>query len=82
MDTPYFLWDYNITQDKVRAILRGNNETERLWLTGRILTHARFEDVWQYLNISDIVLAFPKLRLKPTIASAWRHALIVWGYSV
>lgn len=82
MNSLYFLWDYDFNEDKVRAILQGDNETERLWLISRIMTHARYEDVWKYLKVSDIVASFPKLRLKPNTSEAWKHALTVWGYHV
>ena len=82
MSPLYFLWDYNLNEDAVRAILRGNNTTERAWLVARIITHARYEDIWKYLSISDIIENFPRLRLKPEVAKAWKHALTVWGYHV
>lgn len=82
MATPYFIWDYDLTEKKIKEILREGNETERLWLTGRILTNARFEDVWDYLTIKEIVELFPKLRLRPDIQTAWERALTVWGYHV
>ena len=82
MNRPYFLWDYDLTGDQVYAILRGNNEVEKLWLTARILTHAKFEDVWQYLSLDYILKVFPKLRLSPKTKQAWERALNVWGYHV
>lgn len=82
MNTPYFLWDYDLTQDQILAILHGNNEVERLWLIARIITHARFEDIWQYLTLEDIVNIFPKLRLTPKTKQDWQRALNVWGYHV
>lgn len=82
MNTPYFLWDYNLNDEQVLAILHGDNETERQWLIGRILTHARFDDVWKYLTIEDIVKNFSKLRLPTQTKNAWSNALNVWGYHV
>lgn len=82
MDRLYFLWDYDLTADQVRSILRSGNETDRLWLTARILSSARYEDVWQYLTIKDIVDIYPKLRLRSQIKNAWSYALGVWGYDV
>lgn len=79
---PYFLWDYNLTHDQVKALLASGNETDRLWLTGRILSHARFEDVWKYLHVSDVVKLLPKLRMRSTIKRSWQRALNVWGYNV
>ncbi|MBI5613582.1 hypothetical protein HY947_01540 [Candidatus Gottesmanbacteria bacterium] len=79
---PYFLWDYNLTEDDVRRILHGENEAERIWMKSRILTHAAYEDVWKYLTLNDIVSEFSKLRMRSQTAQAWRHALTVWGHHV
>lgn len=82
MKTPYFLWDYNLSDKQIKAILHGSNETEKRWLAARILSHAKFEDVWKYLTISDIVQIFPKLLLPQRTKKAWQRALTVWGYHV
>lgn len=82
MNNPYFLWDYNLNDEQVRAILAAGNQTEKEWLTARILTNAQFDDVWKYLKITDIVSIFPKLRLKASVRDAWLRALTVWGYHV
>ena len=82
MNTPYFLWDYNLSENQIRGILHGNNEVEKLWLITRIITHAKFEDIWQYLTLEDVVRVFPKLRLPPKSREDWQRALSVWGYHV
>ena len=82
MQTPYFLWDYELTKNQIRAILKGKNDIEKKWLIGRILTHAHYQDIFKYLTVSDVVLFFPKLSLPPTVKNAWQRALHVWGYSV
>lgn len=82
MNTPYFLWDYDLTKDQIRSILHGDNEVEKLWLTARILTHAKYEDIWQYLTLEDIIKVFPQLRLTPKTKQDWQRALNVWGYHV
>lgn len=80
MDTPYFLWDYQLTDNQVKTIIHGKNETEKLWLTSRILSHARFNDVWKYFSVKEIADVFPKLQLEPRTKEAWQRALQVWGY--
>lgn len=82
MNTPYFLWDYDLSENQIQTILHGNNEVEKLWLITRIITHAKFEDIWQYLTVEDIVKTFPKLRLSSKIKQNWQRALGVWGYHV
>ena len=42
---PYFLGDYDITEEEVREILRGDDEPRKLWVMGRILERAHFDDV-------------------------------------
>ncbi len=80
--SPYFLWDYNLTDAQIHAIITGSNTIEKQWLIARILTHARFEDVFSYLTIADIIRSFPQLALSNTTRDAWKRALTVWGYHV
>lgn len=82
MTSPYFLWDYQLTDDDVRNIVRGTNETEKQWLIGRLLAHAQFEDIWKYVTLKDVVDIFPKLTLPPSVKTAWKRALTIWGYHV
>ena len=79
---PYFLWDYDLSENQIHKILHGNNEVEKLWLITRIITHAKFEDIWQYLTLEDIVRVFAKLRLPLKSKQNWQRALNVWGYHV
>lgn len=76
------MWDYDMTEEQVREILRGDNKTERHWMMARILTNARYEDVWSYLRLSDLAHEFTSLRLRPEVNKAWSHAMTVWGYHV
>lgn len=82
MDTPYFLWDYDLSENQIRKILHGSNQTEKLWLMTRIMTHAKFEDIWKYFALEDIVRVFPKLRLPLKARQNWQRALHIWGYHV
>lgn len=76
---PYFLWDYDLTDKDVRRILRGPNETEKIWIMSRILESASFKDVWTYTNLNEVTSLFPKLKLKKPIRDAWQNALYVWN---
>ena len=75
---PYFLWDYDLTEDDIRRILSGKNQTDKVWIASRILESARFEDVWKYLSLSEVRHMFPLLKLKEPIRRAWELALSVW----
>lgn len=76
---PYFLWDYDLTDEQVRQILRGENETEKIWLMSRILESAKYEDIWKYVTLRQVRLMFPKLKLKPVVRQVWEYALRVWS---
>ncbi|MBI3577399.1 hypothetical protein HY086_05165 [Candidatus Gottesmanbacteria bacterium] len=79
---PYFLWDYDLSEEDVRRILAGDNETEKIWMLSRILTSARLDDVWRFTKASEVAEIFPKLKLRPEIRDAWQHALTIWGYDI
>ena len=71
---PYFLWDYDLSEDDVRRILAGDNETEKIWMMSRILTSARLDDIWRFTTASHGAVMFPKLRLRPGVQEAWGRA--------
>jgi uncharacterized protein (DUF433 family) len=77
--TPYFIWDYNLTDADVRAILRGDDEEQKAWLMARLLESARYEDIWHYISLAELRALFPKLQLKPQVRAAWEFALRVWA---
>jgi len=75
---PYFLWDYDLSEDGVRAILGGKNQTDKVWIMSRILESAKFEDVWKYTSLSDVRSMMPMLKIKKPIRQAWERALAIW----
>lgn len=75
---PYFLWDYDYTEKDVRRMLKEGNETTKQWLTARILESAKYEDVWKYLTLKEILAVFPKLRLRKPMREAWEEAFKAW----
>jgi hypothetical protein len=77
--TPYFLWDYALTEADVRAILRGDDEQRKAWLVARLLEAARFQDIWQYISLSELRAIFQKLQLRPQVRAVWEFALSVWA---
>lgn len=82
MSKPYFLWDYNLSDKEVKKILRQGDEYEKRWLIARILEHAHFRDVFDYLRPKDIVEFFARLKLRPVTRRYWQRALNAWEYNV
>ena len=79
LERPYFIWDYDLTDADVRAILYGDDEGQKAWLVARLLESARYEDVWQYISLAELRAIFPKLQLKPQVRAVWEFALSVWA---
>ena len=71
-----------LDEKQVKSILKSDNEVEKTWLIGRVLTHARYKDVWKYLTIDEIIKYLPYLKIKQETKNAWKNALNVWGYHV
>ena len=79
-ERPYFIWDYDINEEQVWEILRGDNETRKVWLISRILQYARWDDIWKYLTLDDVREYFDRIHWRfPFIKDIWAHALEVWN---
>ena len=78
---PYFIWDYDLTEDDVRAILRGDNEYEKVQMMVRILEHCRWQDIWQYLSLSEVRRYWPQIHrwMRKELRPTWEFAMEVWN---
>ncbi len=76
---PTFLWDYDLSETQVREMLRRPGlPPEKCWLIERILSQARFEEVFDYLDLAELKRALPQLRLSPKIRRRWEYAISRW----
>jgi hypothetical protein len=86
MARPYFIWNADLSDADVRAILVGaRGELEQAQMIAHIMQHARFEDVWKYVAVVDIVQHWPLIQrmLWPRESrELWQWALRVWGHHV
>jgi hypothetical protein len=77
---PYFIWDYDLTEEDLHRILQGDNEVEKAWLITRILEYAKWEDIWRYLTVDDVRENFEQLRFRwPQDRELWAYALERWS---
>jgi hypothetical protein len=77
----YFFWDYSITSDKVRQILRSGSPSEKSWVISRILEYAKWEDIWRYLTVDDIQQNLEHLHFRrPQDRELWAYALDRWAH--
>jgi hypothetical protein len=79
---PYFIWDYDLSEEDVRAILRGDNEFEKAWMMVRIMESARWEDIWRYLTLREVREYWPQIyrRMRREVRDVWAWALEVWKH--
>ncbi len=54
-DRPYFLWDVEITEAQLRERLHHADADTRAQWQARIMREARFDEVWQYLTLDEIL---------------------------
>jgi hypothetical protein len=79
MERPYFIWDYDFSEEKIREMLRGDDEYYKTWAVGRILQYAQWDDIWKYLTLDDVRDCFDRIAWRfPFIKEMWAYALEVW----
>jgi len=77
---PYFIWDYDLTEEDFQNLLKNGSEREKQWAVTRVLEHAHFSDVFNYLSVNDILIYLPKLKMRSVMRQYWQRALSAWGY--
>ncbi len=79
-ERPYFFWDYDITEEELREILRSGSDDEKAWVITRILEYARWDDIWKYITVEDIRRHFDRLHFRqPQDRELWAYALERWS---
>ncbi len=60
-DRPYFLWDVDVTSEELRQRLRLDDPDIRAQWQGRVMREARFEEVWDYLTLEEVLRDWPHI---------------------
>lgn len=79
---PYFLWDYDLSEGKVKEIVQKGDKNTRNFLLGRILEAAKFEDVWKYISLKKLAEIFSDLKLRQEVKQAWEKAFKAWKVAI
>lgn len=74
---PRFLWEYNLTHGEIVEIINGP-QRKRMWLVAKILEHAKWEEIWRYLDVKIIERDLPHLKLSPGTRRHWEDAIRIW----
>jgi hypothetical protein len=78
----YFFWDYDLTEEDVRLIVRQGAPEERAWVIGRILEYCKWDDIWRYLTLADIRRDLERLSFRRAQdRELWAYALDRWTSS-
>lgn len=76
---PAFLWDYDLTEKEVHTILKGKECRQKDWLISRILQHASWQTLWEYLDLKTIQEHLDHLPINNKLKSHWHYALNRWN---
>jgi hypothetical protein len=58
---PYFIWDHEITYRQLREKLQSSDPDERALWMARVMREARYQDVFQLLQLDDVLALFPHI---------------------
>jgi hypothetical protein len=59
---PYFVWDVPVTVGELRRLLRHPDRRTRAMWVARVMREARYQDVWKFVTLAEIVDLYPDLR--------------------
>ena len=62
------------------AVLRGDNEYDKVQMMVRIMERCVWEDIWKYLKGEEIREHWPQVhrRLRKEVRDTWAFAMEVW----
>lgn len=59
---PYFVWDVPLTMRELRRLtVHSDPKVRALWMA-RVLREARYQDVWRFLLVEDVVSRYDEIR--------------------
>lgn len=61
---PYFLWDTVLTVRDLKALLRSPDTNVKIYWMARVLRDARYSDVWQLVNLREVLTHWEVLRTR------------------
>jgi len=76
---PYFLWNEAITCAELRHKLAATDPDERALWIGRIMREARYQDVWKFVRLRDVLELLPRIdRHLGRTREFWRWLIQGW----
>ncbi|MDZ4772480.1 MAG: hypothetical protein SGI72_05035 [Planctomycetota bacterium] len=76
---PYFLWDVDMTLDRFREVLAGEDPEVRAYFVGKLMRQAKPDDVLQFVTVNEMRELWPSVdRYLGRTREFWRWILTVW----
>lgn len=75
----WFIWDMEITYAQLRTHLQASDPDERdLWV-GRVMREARYQDVWKFVRLADVLAQWPRIeRHLGRMRAFWQWLIDGW----
>ena len=74
-DGLYFFPDQQVSEARVRSILRQGSPEERAWVVSHLLRFAQWDDIWTYVSRDEVREIFPRLELEEKLRTVWARML-------
>jgi hypothetical protein len=72
------VWEYDLDLRDLKRMVKDRNSPDRLWAIGRILKHAKWQEVQNLLTAEDIKEGLPLVDLPESQKRALETALQIW----
>lgn len=59
---PYFVWDVAVTVARLRRLIEHRDPKTRAMWMARIMREARYQDVWRFLSVGEVVASYSRIR--------------------
>lgn len=60
---PYFVWDVPMTVAELRRLVAHPDPKVRSRWMARVMREARYQDVWRFLRLTDILESYQRIRV-------------------
>jgi hypothetical protein len=73
----YFFPDEEVSEARLKDILRRGARQERCWAISHLLRFAQWDDIWLYVSRDEVRDLFSEIELPDKLRTAWARMLKV-----
>jgi hypothetical protein len=71
----YFFPEDEVTESRLRWILKSGSDAERAWALSHLLRFAQWDDIWLYVSREELREQFASIDLPDKLRQAWARML-------